>query len=72
MNLAHEEMCHKFIASSGLLTCHVVDELTCNHEEADTRMLTHACHASQLCNNIVIKSPDADVFLIALNASLAN
>ena len=68
--LAHEEMCHKFIASSGLLTCHVVDELTCDHEEADTRMLTHACHASQLCNNIVIKSPDTDVFLIALNASL--
>ena len=68
--LAHEEMCHKFIASSGLLTCQVVDELTCDYEEADTRMLTHACHASQLCNNMVIKSPDTDVFFIALNASL--
>ena len=68
--LPHEEMCHKFIASSGLLTCHVVDELMCDHEEADTRMLSHACHASQLCNNMVIKSPDTDVFFIALNASL--
>ena len=68
--LAHEEMCHKFISLDGLLTCYVVDELKCDHEEADTRMLTHALHASLLCNNIVIKSPDTDVFLIALNASL--
>ena len=42
--LAHEEMCHKFISLDGLLTCYVVDELKCDHEEADTRMLTHALH----------------------------
>ena len=68
--LAHEEMCHKFITSNGLLTCHEIDELKCDHKEVDTRMFTHACHASQRYNNIVIKSPDIDVVLIALNASL--
>ena len=68
--LSHEELCHKFIATGGLLTCHEVDELKCDHEEADTRMLTHACHASQLYDNIVIKSPHTDAFLTALNASL--
>ena len=68
--LSHDELCHKFITTGGLLTCHAVDELKCDHEEADTRMLTHARRASQLYDNIVIKSPDTDVFLIALNACL--
>ncbi|XP_028411728.1 uncharacterized protein LOC114534481 [Dendronephthya gigantea] len=68
--LSHEEKCHSFIESNEQLTCTEVLELSCDHEEADTRMITHARHASQHFPNILIKSPDTDVFVIALNASL--
>ena len=46
--------------------CLVVDELRSNHEEADTRMVLHANHASQTSNQILISSPDTDVFVICL------
>lgn len=68
--LAHEDKCHRFIQSNEQLTCSEVEELSCDHEEADTRMIAHARHASQLYHDIVIKSPDTDVFFIALNACL--
>ncbi len=68
--LAHQEECHKLIPSNDTLICTEVDELCCDHEEADTRMLVHANHASQFYRKILIKSPDTDVFVIALNASL--
>ena len=68
--LSHEDKCHRFIQSNEQLTYSEVDELTCDHEEADTRMIAHARHASLFYHNIVIKSPDTDVFFIALSASL--
>ena len=40
-------------------------ELSCDHEEADTRMLLDASHASQSYENVLIKSPDTDVFIIS-------
>ena len=33
-------------------------------------MIVHAIHATQEYSNIIIKSPDTDVLLIALNACL--
>ena len=68
--LSHEEKCHSFIQSNEKLTCTEVEELSCDHEEAVTRMIAHARHASQHFPNILIKSPDTDVFVIAVNASL--
>ena len=47
-------------------TCHLVDELESDHQEADTRMLLHAKHDSSTYDNIVISTPDTDVFMIAL------
>ena len=44
-----------------------VPELKSDQEEADTRMLLQAQHASQIHTNIMIHSPD--VFVIALEAS---
>jgi L-lactate utilization protein LutC len=44
-----------------------IEGLSCDHEEADTRMLLHANHASQSHGSIVIKSPDTDVFIIMLS-----
>ena len=67
---AHEDKCNRFIQSNEQLTYSEVEKLTCDHEEADTRMIAHAKHASLFYHNIVIKSPDTDVFFIALNACL--
>ena len=39
-------------------------------EEADTRFLLHAENASQDYPNIVINSPDTDVFILALSKCL--
>ena len=48
----------------------MVEELESDHEEADTRMLLHAKHAS-LTHERIISTPDNDVFVIAL-AKLAD
>ena len=68
--VAHEDKCHKLIASEDEITCIEIEELSCDHEEADTRMIAHARHASQSYPNVIVKSPDADVFVIALNSCL--
>ena len=65
--LAHQNICHRFFPSNNTLGCTEIDELCCDHEEADTRMFVHANHASQFYRNIIIKSLDTDVFAIALN-----
>ena len=37
-----------------------------DHQEADTRILTHALHASSTNDKIVISSADTNVFMIAI------
>lgn len=69
--LAHESMCHRFSNSHGNLECSEIESLYSDHEEADTRMIAHAKHASLSYSIITIKSPDTDVFVIALNACLS-
>ena len=39
----------------------LIRRLTCNHEEADTRMLLHTSHAVDMLSRAVIVSPDTDV-----------
>jgi hypothetical protein len=68
--LAHEDKCHKLSESEDAIICSEVEELACDHEEADTRMIAHAKQASLTHPNVIIKSPDTDVFFIALNGSL--
>ena len=46
-----------------------VPELETNQEEADTRILLHSKHASLECENVIIHSPDTDVFFIAVAKS---
>ena len=43
-----------------------VDELQCNHEEADTRMVLHTRHAGGTC---VVHSDDTDVLVLLLSHS---
>ena len=51
------------LSSTAITT---IKELNSNHEETDTRMVSHANHASSDSNPIVIASPDTDVFVICL------
>ena len=45
-------------------------ELSNNHEEADTRMFLHAKEISESnIRNIVINTPDTDMFLVGITAS---
>ncbi|KAK3738178.1 hypothetical protein QZH41_007178 [Actinostola sp. cb2023] len=45
----------------------ILEGLKSDHEEADTRMLLHACHASSTKPRIVIQSPDTDVAVLAIH-----
>ena len=52
----------------------IVQQLASNHEEADTILFLHCAYAAQstsstsvLNRNIVIQSPDTDVFIIAIS-----
>ena len=47
-------------------TCTLVTALECTQEEADTRMLLHAKHASSSCHSIIIHTPDTDVLVISI------
>ena len=44
----------------------IVSILQSNHEEADTRLLLHAKHATATHERIIIKSPDTDVFILSI------
>jgi len=48
-------------------TTEKIHEITSNHQEADTRILLHARHASLSYEEIVVSTPDTDVFLIMLS-----
>ena len=69
----------KFINKEVFVTCgtlcyrltqdsaNQVDELTSNHEEADTRILLHAYHASRRgFKSVVITADDTDILILAL------
>ena len=44
-----------------------IPELESNHEDADTRMMLHAQHASQHFQKILISIPETNVFIICLS-----
>lgn len=62
--IAHRDLCHCVTVMQGLQTLSAVEDLTCDHEECDTRLFLHAAHEHQ---TVVIKSPDTDVAVIALS-----
>ena len=64
--VTHGDNYTKLSASDGTLTACTVLELCSNQEEADTRMLLHANHASQNGHqHIAIRSSDTDVEVLA-------
>ena len=60
--LTVDEECIKFSSQEWSM----VSELSCNHEEADTRLFIHCKHASEHYENIVIASEDTDVLVIGV------
>ena len=52
--------------SLPLLNSCEIPELKCTQEEAYTRLLLHAQHASCHYGEVIIYTPDTDVFVIAL------
>ena len=72
--VVHGNLCHSLCAKDGELLVTEVPELHEDHEEADTRLLLHCAYASQRQapsqydpqKAVMIRSPDTDVFIIAL------
>lgn len=68
MFFTHGPHCHKFfIDCNNTLRVNVVQELYSNQEEADTRLVLHAHHASAGHSSTTIRSPDTDVFILLLH-----
>ena len=45
----------------------LVENLKSNHEEADTRMILYAKHASNFYDRILVTCPDTDVFVLCVS-----
>lgn len=67
MLYTHGNSFHRFyVDSEKELNIDEIPELHCDHEEADTRSLLHAKHATSNYDSIVFRSPDTDVFIILM------
>ena len=48
----------------------LIQSLTCNHEEAETRMLLHASHVAGMVSRDMITFPDTDVAVLLYTTEL--
>lgn len=71
--ITHGNLCHKITKNAqGEVEIEGCQELSCDHEEADTRLLLHSKHAAAAdFENVVIRSPDTDVFILLLGHNQA-
>ncbi len=68
MFFTHGPDCHElYVDYNNALHVNVVQELFSNQEEADTRLILHAHHASSDHETTTIRSPDTDVFILLLH-----
>ena len=68
----HGNICHRISTNAqGEVEIEGCQELSCDHEEADTRLLVHSKHAAADFEDIVICSPDTDVFILLLGQNQA-
>ena len=66
--VAHGKFCHKLSwTEQGCCQVEKCPTLHSDHEEADTRLILHAVHASSEHSSVTIKSPDTDVAILALS-----
>ena len=65
----HRGHCHLYKIVDDTVQVQEIGALSCDHEEADTRLLLHAHHTASNFNNVIIQSPDTDVMIISLAVS---
>jgi hypothetical protein len=70
IQLTSGKECTKLLSVDGRVIQKQVDQLSCDHEEADTRLMLHASlhAASSDCQTVLVKSPDTDAFILALRS----
>ena len=67
MIVAVEETCFSYTALNQEVSVEAVDDLKCQHEEADTRMVFHLYHVAKDPDQYVsIRSNDTDVLILLL------
>ena len=65
--VGHGNECHKiYVNDQNSVEVLPIPELYSTQEEADTRLLLHSAHVDTTTENIVISSPDTDVFVLSL------
>ncbi|KAL2102045.1 hypothetical protein ACEWY4_003806 [Coilia grayii] len=62
----HGSKCHAMQVNERGLVITEIKDLESTHEEADTRIVLHAAYAAKSCSDLVIRSPDTDVFVLTL------
>ena len=68
--LVVEGLVYKFGASNGKVTTDILPILSSNQEETDTRVILYIGYAAKSgFENVVIRSPDSDIFFILLHFS---
>ncbi|KAJ8277588.1 hypothetical protein GJAV_G00077100 [Gymnothorax javanicus] len=65
--ITHGDKCHRLEYKDSQTSVSPFDDLACDHEEADTRLLLHAKHAAEKYDAVAIKNPDTDVGIIAIS-----
>ena len=61
MYFAGNKKCYKLFGQTK------VSDLACDHQAADTRLFLHVQHAAHFFPNVLIVSPDTDVFVLAIS-----
>lgn len=70
--VSHGNLCHQITRNTtGKITIEDCADLYSDHEEADTRLVLHAKHASATHDRIIVRSPDTDVFILLLGHKTA-
>ena len=68
--LVVEGIVYRFAASNGKVTMDILPTLSSNQEETDTRVILYIGYAEKCgFENVVIRSPDSDIFFILLHFS---
>ena len=72
MFFAWKQSCIKFQVDNNEVIISGVDELSCPHNEADTRTLLYASYAAENTSNphIAVHSSDTDIFIRPLRSDM--
>ena len=64
--LGVDGVCARFTVLNGVVWREFIDELSCNHPEADTRVCFHAYNVDCQPGDVVVQASDTDILVILL------